>query len=307
MPAVALRPRRDPPPTDRPARRAPRAGGRPARADASDPLRQYLHEIGAYPLLSREVEAALARRSRDGDAEALDALVRGNLRFVVSVAKRYQGRGVSLLDLISEGNLGLIRAAQSFDETREIRFISYAVWWVRQAILQALAEQGRVVRMPMNRARALHRIGRQTRRLEQALGREPTPAEIAAELGLGEAEVARTMSLARADLSLDAPMAPGEDAKLLDFLPDETGPTPVARTEEEALAASVAAALAGLREREARILRLYFGLDGGEPLLLEQIGAQLGVTRERVRQIRDRALARLRQAGAGSALQAFVE
>jgi RNA polymerase primary sigma factor len=221
-------------------------------------LDQYLKEISAYPLLKREDEIDLAKRIRDGCEESLDKLVRSNLRFVVSVAKKYQNQGVALGDLINEGNLGLIRAAHKFDETKGIKFISYAVWWIRQAILQALAEQSRIVRVPLNRAGALHRIGKRTSALLQELGREPTVEEIAGELDLSEEEVERTLAISQTHLSLDAPLTPGEDNRLLDYLPDQ------------------------------------------------EIGSLLGITRERVRQIKEKALVRLRHASRSRFLETFM-
>jgi RNA polymerase primary sigma factor len=248
-------------------------------------LDQYLKEISAYPLLTREDEVELARRIREGDEEALDKLVRSNLRFVVSVAKKYQNQGVALGDLINEGNLGLMRAARKFDETKGIKFISYAVWWIRQAILQALAEQSRIVRVPLNRAGALHRIGRRSSLLLQELGREPTLGEIADERDLSHDEVQRTLAISQSHLSLDAPMTPGEDNRLLDYLPDQLSPGPDDETYDRALSSTIEEALGTLKEREAKVLRLYFGLDGTEPMTLEEIGTLLGITRERVRQI----------------------
>ena len=269
-------------------------------------LDQYLRDISIYPLITREEEAALARRIREDDQEALDTLVRSNLRFVVSVAKKYQNQGVSLSDLINEGNLGLIRAAHKFDETKGIKFISYAVWWIRQAILQALAEQSRIVRVPLNRAGALHRIGKRANALLQELGREATHAEIAEGMELTEEEVARTMAISQAHVSLDAPMTPGEDNRLLDYLADTEHATPEEETIELALVESVHAALGGLKEREAKILRLYFGLDGAEPMTLEQIGAVLNITRERVRQIKEKALSRLRHVSKARSLESYL-
>jgi RNA polymerase primary sigma factor len=269
-------------------------------------LDQYLRDISAYPLISRDEEAALARRIRTGDQEALDKLVRSNLRFVVSVAKKYQNQGVSLSDLINEGNLGLIRAAHKFDETKGIKFISYAVWWIRQAILQALAEQSRIVRVPLNRAGTLHRIGKRANSLLQELGREATHAEIAEGMDITEEEVAKTMSISQAHLSLDAPLTPGEDNRLLDYLADNVNPTPDEQTFEKALTEAVEESLSGLKERESKILRLYFGLDGEEPMTLEQIGALLGITRERVRQIKEKALSRLRHVSRARALESFL-
>ena len=288
--------------------RPPRVGRVPGKKGAYDEgsLDQYLRDISAYPLISREDEVDLARLIRVGDQEALDKLVRSNLRFVVSVAKKYQNQGVSLSDLINEGNLGLIRAAHKFDETKGIKFISYAVWWIRQAILQALAEQSRIVRVPLNRAGTLHRIGKRANILLQELGREATHAEIADGMDITEEEVAKTMSISQAHLSLDAPLSPGEDNKLLDYLPDNLNPTPDEQTFEKALTESIEAALGSLKEREAKILRLYFGLDGSEAMTLEEIGALLGITRERVRQIKEKALSRLRHVSRARALESFL-
>ncbi|MBC8089792.1 MAG: sigma-70 family RNA polymerase sigma factor [Phycisphaerae bacterium] len=270
-------------------------------------LDQYLRDISAYPLISREEEAELARRIRVGDQEALDKLVRSNLRFVVSVAKKYQNQGVSLSDLINEGNLGLIRAAHKFDETKGIKFISYAVWWIRQAILQALAEQSRIVRVPLNRAGTLHRIGRRANALLQELGREATHAEIAEGMDITEEEVAKTMSISQVHLSLDAPLTPGEDNRLLDYLADTINPTPDEQTFEKALTDAIVDSLASLKEREAKILRLYFGLDEAEPMTLEEIGTLLGITRERVRQIKEKALSRLRHVSRAKTLESFLD
>ena len=269
-------------------------------------LDQYLREISQYPLINREEEVRLARRIRESCEESLDKLVRSNLRFVVSVAKKYQNQGVSLSDLINEGNLGLIRAAHKFDETKGIKFISYAVWWIRQAILQALAEQSRIVRVPLNRAGTLHRIGKRSSALLQELGREPTVQEIAEGMDITEEEVAKTISISQSHLSLDAPLTPGEDNKLLDYLPDTQNPGPDDETFEHALTESIEEVLGGLKEREAKILRLYFGLDSQEPMTLEEIGSMLGITRERVRQIKEKALARLRHVSRARALESFL-
>jgi len=269
-------------------------------------LDQYLRDISAYPLISRDEEAHLARHIRQGEQEALDKLVRSNLRFVVSVAKKYQNQGVSLSDLINEGNLGLIRAAHKFDETKGIKFISYAVWWIRQAILQALAEQSRIVRVPLNRAGTLHRIGKRANALLQELGRDATHAEIANGMDITEEEVAKTMAISQTHLSLDAPLTPGEDNRLLDYLPDTLNPTPDEQTFEKALTESIEEALSHLKERESKIMRLYFGLDGSEPMTLEEIGALLGITRERVRQIKEKALSRLRHVSRARALESYL-
>ena len=280
----------------------------PARRTAVDEgsLDQYLREISQYPLITREDEVDLAKLIRQGDEESLDKLVRSNLRFVVSVAKKYQNQGVSLSDLINEGNLGLIRAAHKFDETKGIKFISYAVWWIRQAILQALAEQSRIVRVPLNRAGTLHRIGKRSSALQQELGREPTVEEIAEGMDISEEEVAKTLSISQSHLSLDAPLTPGEDNKLIDYLPDTQNAGPDQETFERALTDSIEEVLSTLKEREAKILRLYFGLDGQEPMTLEEIGSMMGITRERVRQIKEKALARLRHVSRARALESFL-
>jgi RNA polymerase primary sigma factor len=269
-------------------------------------LDQYLRDISRYPLITREDEVRLAQLIHSGCQESLDTLVRSNLRFVVSVAKKYQNQGVSLSDLINEGNLGLIRAAHKFDETKGIKFISYAVWWIRQAILQALAEQSRIVRVPLNRAGTLHKLGKRANAMLQSLGREATHAELASDMSITEEEVAHTMSISQTHLSLDAPLSPGEDNRLLDFLPDTEGQTPDEQTFEKAMADSIDDALRSLKEREAKILRLYFGLDGSEPLTLEEIGERLGITRERVRQIKEKALSRLRHISRARALESYL-
>lgn len=269
-------------------------------------LDQYLQEISSYPLIGREEEAALAARIRNGDEEALNSLVRANLRFVVSVAKRYQNQGVSLADLINEGNIGLMRAAQKFDGSKGIKFISYAVWWVRQAVLQALAEQSRIVRVPAKRAGDVHRIGRRSSALAQELGREPTLDEIAEELDVPREEISRTLCMVRAHLSLDAPLVPGEDGQLLDLLSDATTPAPDEDVYTRALEHSLDAALHTLSEREAQVIRLYYGLGETEPLTLEQIGERFGITRERVRQIRENGLIRLRHRSRARFLESYL-
>jgi len=284
------------------------SGGRGGGGFDESSLDQYLKEISAYPLLKREDEVELAQRIRKGEEEALDKLVRSNLRFVVSVAKKYQNQGVALGDLINEGNLGLIRAAHKFDETKGIKFISYAVWWIRQAILQALAEQSRIVRVPLNRAGALHRIGRRSSSMLQELGREPTVDELAEDLSLSHEEVQRTLAISQTHVSLDAPLTPGEDNRLLDYLPDQFSSGPDDETYERALCNTIEEALNTLKDREARVLRLYFGLeDGRDPMTLEEIGALLGITRERVRQIKEKALVRLRHASRSRFLETFMK
>ena len=259
-----------------------------------DILDQYLYEVSTYPLLKGTEEIEVARRIRAGDPDALQELVQRNLRFVISVAKKYQNRGMPLIDLIGEGNVGLLTAARKFDPDQGVKFISYAVWWIRQSILQALAEQSRIVRVPLNRAGTLHRIGKRASTLLQELGRQPTNLEISEGLDISEDEVAKTMMISQVHLSLDAPMTPGEDNRLLDYLPDNMNPTPDEITFEKALSEAIEESLASLKERESKILRLYFGLDGADPMTLEDIGTLLQITRERVRQIKEKALLKLR-------------
>ena len=273
-------------------------------ADAS--LTSYLDAIGEYRLLTREEEAALAVRIRAGDGDALEQLVCANLRFVVSVAKKYQTRGVPLSDLINEGNLGLLHAAQRFDETKGVKFISYAVWWIRQAIHQALADQSHSVRVPIGRAGALLRLGRRVEELRQELGREPTQDELAAGTDLTADEVADTLPLTRRFLSLDAPLGDEGEGKLLDHLPDELSASPD-ESVDLGLMRSIEQALQSLLAREAEVLRLYFGFDGNEPMTLESIGAMMGVTRERARQIKERALLKLRKSKQVETLLALHE
>lgn len=257
-------------------------------------FRRYLDEIRRYPLIDRAEEARLAEEVRGGSEDALDKLIRSNLRFVVTVAKKYRHQGVPLQDLVNEGNVGLIRAARKFDERKGIKFVTYAVWWIRQAILQAIAEQSRIVRVPLNRAAALHRIGRRKSSLRQDLGREPTLDELADGLDLSQSVLDATLAVSQSHLSLDAPAGPGEEHSLMDYMPDQLSPRPDEHVFENALAEMLNSALSTLDERQARVLRLYYGLDDEEPRTLEEIGALLGVTRERVRQIKEKALARLR-------------
>jgi RNA polymerase primary sigma factor len=274
---------------------------------STDSLTTYLQEIRAYPLLARSEEVALAERIQNGDTAALDRLVCANLRFVVSVAKKYQNQGVSLSDLINEGNLGLIRAAERFDGTKGVKFISYAVWWIRQAIIQALAANGHTVRVPMNRAGLLYRMGRRASALRQELGRDPTQMELATGLDVSEADIVTSMPISQAYLSLDAPLTDGENANLLDYLPAETADGPDEDSVETKMLESVEGALGRLREREAKVLRMYFGFDGNEPMTLESIGEQFGITRERVRQIKEKALSRMRRSEQAKALAALVD
>jgi len=271
-----------------------------------DILDQYLYEVSQTPLLTQPQEIAIARKVRTGDEEAMQELVKRNLRFVISVAKKYQNRGLALTDLIGEGNVGLLTAARKFDPDQGVKFISYAVWWIRQAILAALARHGRTVRVPLNRTADLSRIIRTAESLRQEFGREPTPEEIARAVGLALDVVQSLAALNTVDVRLDAPLDPEGDRSMIErFIVDEQS-----NAEEQAmdqfLSEEIARALRTLPPRDARVLRLYFGLDGGREHTLEEIGGMLGVTRERVRQLRDRALKRLREGDVGRALASFA-
>jgi RNA polymerase primary sigma factor len=248
----------------------------------------------------------LAKLVKQGDQDALNKLVQANLRFVVSVAKQYQNQGLSLGDLINEGNLGLIKAAKRFDETKGFKFISYAVWWIRQAILQALAEQSRIVRLPLNRVGALHKIGKVSSDLEQNYGREPSAEEIAEELDMSPNEVTDTLKISSRHLSLDAPFQEGEDNRLLDVLEDEVQAPPDEDLFDEALQREISKALTTLTDREAEVIRLYFGIGRDKPMTLEQIGHKFGLTRERVRQIKEKAIRRLRHSSRSRALSPYA-
>lgn len=257
-------------------------------------IEKYLEEIGGYSPLQPDEEVELARLIRKGQYKALDKLVKANLRFVISVAKEYQGQGLPLQDLISEGNLGLIKAAQRFDETRGFKFISYAVWWIRQSILQALAEQSRVVRLPLNRVGAINKIGRALEQLEKAYGREPSMEEIADKMEMTAYEVADVLKTSARHLSLDEPFKEEEGNSLLDVLESDRYAPPDDSLMQESLQVEIDKVLSTLKPREAEIIRLYFGLDGDRPLTLEEIGEHFKLTRERVRQIKEKALRRLR-------------
>ena len=270
-----------------------------------DILDQYLYEVSRTPLLTAQQELAIARRVRGGDAEAMEELIKRNLRFVISVAKKYQNRGLALTDLIGEGNVGLLTAARKFDPDQGVKFISYAVWWIRQAILAALARHGRTVRVPLNRTADLSRIIRTSESLRQELGREPTPDEIARITGLAPDIVQSLAALNSADVRLDAPLDPEGDRSLIDRFVAE-GQDAETQAMEQFLIEEIDRALGTLPPRDARVLRLYFGLDGGREHTLEEIGGMLGVTRERIRQLRDRALKRLREGDVGRALASFA-
>jgi RNA polymerase primary sigma factor len=273
---------------------------------ASQSLDKYLQEIGEVPLLTPEEEIELAMRIKQGDQTALEKLTKANLRFVVSVAKQYQNQGLSLGDLINEGNLGLIKAAKRFDETRGFKFISYAVWWIRQSILQALAEQSRVVRLPLNRVGALNKIGKAYSALEQEFEREPSASEIAEELDMTDFEVADTLKISGRHLSMDAPFSNSEDNRLLDVIQNDHQPPPDDDLMGESLKVEIERALATLTKREAEVVRLYFGLGQEHPLTLEEIGERFNLTRERVRQIKEKAIRRLRHASRSRALRTFL-
>lgn len=273
---------------------------------ASQSLDKYLQEIGEVPLLTPEEEIELARRIKQGDQLALERLTKANLRFVVSVAKQYQNQGLSLGDLINEGNLGLIKAAKRFDETRGFKFISYAVWWIRQSILQALAEQSRVVRLPLNRVGALNKIGKAYAALEQEFEREPSASEIAEQLDMTDFEVADTLKISGRHLSMDAPFSNSEDNRLLDVIQNDHQPPPDHDLMNESLKVEIERALATLTKREAEVVRLYFGLGQEHPLTLEEIGERFNLTRERVRQIKEKAIRRLRHTSRSRALRAFL-
>jgi len=257
-------------------------------------IEKYLEEIGGYSPLHPDQEVELAKLIHKGQYQALDKLVKANLRFVISVAKEYQGQGLPLQDLISEGNLGLIKAAQRFDETRGFKFISYAVWWIRQSILQALAEQSRVVRLPLNRVGAINKIGRALEQLEKAFGREPSMEEIADKMEMTAYEVADVLKTSARHLSLDEPFKEEEGNSLLDVLESDRYAPPDDSLMQESLQVEIDKVLSTLKPREAEIIRLYFGLDGDRPLTLEEIGEHFKLTRERVRQIKEKALRRLR-------------
>ena len=272
----------------------------------SQSLDKYLQEIGKVDLLTPDEEVDLAKRIRDGDQIALERLTKANLRFVVSVAKQYQNQGLSLGDLINEGNLGLIKAAQRFDETRGFKFISYAVCWIRQSILQALAEQSRIVRLPLNRVGSLNKISKTFSELEQRYEREPSPEELADELEITPAEVIDTLKISGRHVSMDAPFVQGEDNTLLDVLENDTEDKPDSELMNDSLRREVQRALSTLTPREADVITYYFGLNGEHPMTLEEIGEKFNLTRERVRQIKEKAIRRLRHTTRSKALKPYL-
>lgn len=272
----------------------------------SESLDRYLHEIGKEKLITPDDEVRLAKEIQKGSQKALEDLTKANLRFVVSVAKQYQNQGLSLGDLINEGNLGLIKAAKRFDETRGFKFISYAVWWIRQSILQALAEQSRIVRLPLNRVGALNKIGKELSKLEQEYERVPSAHELAESLEMTVGEVADTLKISGRHLSMDAPFAQGEDNRLLDVLENEEIPNPDFDLMGESLKVEIERALSKLTSREAEVIRLYFGIGREHSLTLEEIGERFDLTRERVRQIKEKALRKLRHHNRSAALRAYL-
>lgn len=276
----------------------------------SQSIDKYLQEIGKVELLDVEEEIDLAKKIKYGDdkdkQKALEKLTKANLRFVVSVAKQYQNQGLSLGDLINEGNLGLIKAAKRFDETRGFKFISYAVWWIRQSILQALAEQSRIVRLPLNRVGALNKIGKAYSTLEQAYEREPSADELAEQLDMSLYEVSDTLKISGRHLSIDAPFVHGEDSRLVDIMPNQNQPLPDHKLINESLKIEIQRALNTLSQRERDVLKLYYGLDQENPLTLEEIGEKFKLTRERVRQIKEKAIRRLKHASKSKQLKTYL-
>ncbi len=269
-------------------------------------LDKYLQEIGKVDLITAEEEVDLARRIREGDQDALHKLVNANLRFVVSVSKQYQNQGLSLSDLINEGNLGLIKAASRFDETRGFKFISYAVWWIRQSILQALAEQARIVRLPLNKIGSISKVKKSLSALSQKLEREPTEEEIAKELDLKTKDIKQALKISGRHISMDAPLIDGEENNLYDVLQNETTPVPDKELLIESLQKEVERALTVLPKREADILKHYYGLNGIQQYTLEEIGVEFDLTRERVRQIREKAIRKLKSSSKSKILKQYL-
>lgn len=269
-------------------------------------LDKYLQEISKVDLITIEVEVELAQRIRQGDQMALEKLAKANLRFVVSVAKQYQNHGLTLNDLINEGNLGLIKAAQRFDETRGFKFISYAVWWIRQSIMQALAEQSRIVRLPLNRVGSLNKISKTFSDLEQQYQREPTALELAEKLNVPEQEIMDNMKLSGRHVSMDAPFANGEENSLLDVLRDVNEEIPDSALMANSLQQEITRALSTLTQRESQVISYYYGLNGSPAMTLEEIGEKFRLTRERVRQIKEKATRRLRHTSRSKALRSYL-
>ena len=272
-----------------------------------DPVKVYLKEIGRVPLLTAEEEAALARAAQAGDEDARRRLSEANLRLVVSVAKRYVGRGLQFLDLIQEGNLGLMKAAEKFEPDRGFKFSTYATWWIRQSITRAIADQGRTIRIPVHLVESINRVRRTSVELLRQTGHEPTPAEIAARLGIPPERVGQLLQLAQEPLSLEAPVGEEEDARVGDFVPDDTAGIPADEAGRQLLHRELTSVLSSLTEREQRVLTLRFGLEDGRPRTLEELGQEFSVTRERVRQIEAKALRKLRHPSRSNRLRAYLE
>lgn len=272
----------------------------------SQSLDKYLQEIGRVDLITSDEEVILAQRIREGDQIALEKLTKANLRFVVSVAKQYQNNGLTLGDLINEGNLGLIKAAKRFDETRGFKFISYAVWWIRQSIMQALAEQSRIVRLPLNRVGSLNKISKTFSELEQKFQREPSPEELAEVLEITPEEVAANLKISGRHVSMDAPFVNGEENGLLDVLENDSEETPDSGLMNDSLRKEVQRALSTLTQRESDVIAYYFGLNGEHPMTLEEIGEKYNLTRERVRQIKEKATRRLRHSSRSNSLKPYL-
>jgi len=272
----------------------------------SQSLDKYLQEVGRVDLITSAEEVDLAKRIHEGDSAALEKLTKANLRFVVSVAKQYQNYGLALGDLINEGNLGLIKAAKRFDETRGFKFISYAVWWIRQSIMQSLAEQSRIVRLPMNRVSGLHKVLNTFSILEQKLQREPTTDELAETIGVTPEEIMQNQKHSGRHLSIDAPLQDGEDNSLLDVLTDASHEMPDSELLSDSLKSEIQRAFSTLPSRESEVMNLYFGLNGHSPMTLEELGERLHLTRERVRQIKEKATRRLRHLSRSKLLKPYL-
>ena len=269
-------------------------------------LDKYLQDIGKEELITADEEVLLAQKIKQGDQQALEKLCKANLRFVVSVAKQYQNQGLSLPDLINEGNLGLIKAAQRFDETRGFKFISYAVWWIRQSILQALAEQSRIVRLPLNQVGSLNKIKKESSRLEQKFERPPSPDEIAEALEIPEYKIYAALKISTRYVSMDAPLTEDEDMKLIDIFVDDDQPVTDAGLMRESLAREIQRSLSTLTEKERDVVNLYYGIGMNHGLTLEEIGAKFDLTRERVRQIKEKAIRRLKHTSRSKLLKSYL-